>query len=244
MRATMTMLIAIGLFGGVVRITHGAAIATESKSSHYTLVSSLQSLLRVGVPVGVQLGMADRLEETAAGPAKILDEVPTKASEVANFSATWQPRFGMRETRDQGLVVVSPKSVRCTQALARPMKSTALRGTPVEVLFGIAVVLDPSLERLPPPGIVSGGGDGGGTSTMEALTQRIELSTQEGESLLDALNRVAASARGIGWIAQDRCDSGTGQCSCPLSLLTTTAVAYTSYDAAAGLEPPKVNVRP
>lgn len=240
----MIPVVSVAFCAAVSTVTPAAQTNADSKSARHELVTDIQSLLRLGIPVGLQLGVSDTLHETAPGPVEVPGDVPSREDAIARFSATWQQRFAIRETEDHVLLVLSARSARCTQALGRPLKSTAIRGTPVEVLDGIAALFDPSLQGLPPPSIVGGGGEGGGDPTRDAERQVIEVSTRSGATLLDALNSITMKASGLGWIAQDRFYQGTGWSPCSLNLLTTTAVLWTSYDGAVGLEPPKSNARP
>jgi hypothetical protein len=71
---------------------------------------------------------------------------------------------------------------------------------------------------------------------MEALTQTVEVTTENGEPLLEALESLTRNAPKVGWMAKDRCDGTGDPCHCDLGLITPTAIAHTDYDAAAELD--------
>jgi len=242
-RASLVVLVAATLCVGSSPMEPGALATSQSRRAQHQLLADLQSLLLLGVPLGIQLGSADALEATVT--AAVDEEELSKAVAVANFRARWQQLYLIHDTEGGGVAVVSPRSVRCKEALSRPLRENVFRGSPIEVLFGIAATFDPSLRTLPPPGLVSGGGDGGGAAAVEALTQTIEVLTKNGEALLEALASLTSSAPKVGWMAKDRCGGTGGPCHCDLGLITPTSIAETGYDAAAELdEMRKPTVRP
>lgn len=198
------------------------------------VLSEVQVLLREGVPIALVLGLNDRVEAPPpSGPAAPQNHVavPGESAALGEFRLRWAAAYTITQTNDV-LTVASQRTPLCRAGLARTVLPQAYSGTPLEILFGIASAFDESLRKLPPPGMVHGGGAGMTEEARDTIARPISISV-EGGSLQHALNLFVTSAPGLGWLAWERCDAG--KCGCYLSLVTGTSVLWTSYDASAGL---------
>ena len=108
----------------------------------------------------------------------------------------WSPIFQISDSSD-GINVVSAEGTRCHEAMAIRLGGGSFRGTPIEILFQLAIRLDPSLEGLPPPGVAASGPPGVRDELMkDVLMQPLSLHLAEG-SLQEVLNRILSSSIGV-----------------------------------------------
>ncbi len=207
----------------------GAGVGvSSSKDPQTTLLQDVQSVLAQDVPVGIVLGDGDGFDmtlSTAGAPAS----TSGPARLIQGFSARWGKLFEITNTK-RGLDAVSRRSGACRVALSRVVPEHAFVGSPHEILSTLMTDLSPELRRLPPPGIVSGGGN---DETLEkgsaVLSQTLTVVTGAGP-LRDALDRAVNAGSQLGWYALEHCDAN-GRCSCRIGLVTPTTVVHTTYDA-------------
>lgn len=192
-----------------------------------TLLQDAQGLAGGDVPFGLVLGKDDGPAMQVWRRPRPADAPLTKAALADAFRQDWSERFSVSHEGGT-LTAVSPRASVCTPALQRPVGAQTVTGTPVELLFAVMRELVPSLQQLPPPGIVSGGGS---PSPSLPLFTRMAVSVPAG-SLRGALDRIVSSTHQLGWVARERCD-GAGPCRCDLAFVTPTDLVLTSYDAAA-----------
>lgn len=226
----------------------GASAATGAQSGSTTVgavrqqawppgvLTEVQRVIREGVPVGLVLGLSDRPEApppSGSSPPDVAEPVGPAALDT--FRQRWAASYTITQTNDV-VMVTSPRMRLCRAGLARAIPPQTFSGAPLEILFGIASTFDDSLRKLPPPGIVHGGGAARTEEANDSITRAITLRLEAG-SLEQALNRLVTSAPGLGWLAWERCGV-TGECGCYLSLVTETSVLWTSYNASAGLPSP------
>jgi hypothetical protein len=217
--------------GGAKLPSQVAAPATQPQG----ILSEAQRLIAEGVRIGMVFGELDSPEMRAPArqnPSKTPGLTSESLHSVQDFSAEWAGVFAIRDS-DGVIEIISPRAPTCQAGLRRPLPSRTLSGTPVEVLFAMAKTFDPSLNHLPPPGIVHGGPATAKDDLVDPVMQIITVALAEGD-LQSGLNALTRSSSGVGWFATERCDK-TG-CRCPLGLLTSHSVLQTSYDAASGIE--------
>jgi hypothetical protein len=223
---TALSVLAVGLRGGL------AQPAVE-EVGHVRLLPEMQTLIQARIPVGVVLGEAESFETVVPLRTEgVQPDVPDRAALLSRLGKRWGDVFTVSDTGTT-VTVSSPRAHHCRAGLTRLIKADTFDGTPLEVLFALSASFDADLKRLPPPGLVSGGGRPD-SSPSDALTRSVHLVVEEG-TLQSALNGLAAAA-GAGWFAADRCDGITGRCQCQLGLLTSTSVVHSGYDAAVGLD--------
>lgn len=198
------------------------------------LADECRALLQRGLSVGVVLADVSQLHmvpPVQTPPADL--EEQDDATFIEGMGRRWGALFEVTESR-RGVDVVSRDATRCREALARAVAAGSFDGTPIEILFQLAARLDPSLEGLPPPGVVAAGPPGAmellGT---DVLMQPLSVDTREG-SLSEALTEIVLAAPALGWFVAERCGAGA-ECRCELGLLTPNAIAFPGYDASAGL---------
>jgi hypothetical protein len=208
-----------------------ATAATQQQG----ILSEAQRLIADGVRLGMVFGEIDSPEMRAPArqnSAKTPGLTAESRHSVQDFTEEWARLFAIRDS-DGVIEIISPRAPTCQSGLRRPLPSRNLSGTPVEVLFAMAKTFDPSLNHLPPPGIVRGGPATAKDDRVDPVMQIITVALGEGD-LQSGLNALTRSSSGVGWFATERCDK-TG-CRCPLGLLTSHSVLQTSYDAASGIE--------
>ena len=211
----------------------GRANPAVEEGGHVRLLPEMQALIQAGIPIGVVLGEAESFETIVPRRSEgVQGAAADRAARLSTLGKRWGDVFTVADT-GKSITVISPRAYHCRAGLARPVKADTYDGTPLEVLFALSASFDANLKRLPPPGLVSGGG-GRHPSTSESLTQSVHLVVEEG-TLKSALNELAVAA-GAGWFAADRCDGVSGRCQCQLGLLTSTSVVQSGYHAAAGLD--------
>jgi hypothetical protein len=208
-------------------------LGTRLFGKHAALLRDVQTLVAKGIPLGIVLGQGDTLDmevlEKTTQTSRSLPS-PTRELLLAGFGQQWGELFRITDA-SQSVNAVSVRSAVCSASLERDVKGASLQGTPVELLFSIVLEIDPTLQQLPPPGIVSGGGEPGALDPdAQALRTPLSVVIPKG-SLKGALNQLVSTAHNIGWFAGERCDA-MNRCGCYLGLITPTSVLYTSYDAA------------
>jgi hypothetical protein len=201
------------------------------------VLGEIQGVLREGVPVGLVLGLSDRIDvppssASSLPPPDIAD--PREPVALQMFRAHWGSAYSITQANDV-VTVTSPRINLCQVGLARTVLPHTYSGAPFEILFQIASTFDESLRKLPPPGMVHGGGAAMTEDARESLTRQITITLDAG-SLQQSLSRLVSSAPGLGWLAWEKCDA-SGKCGCYISLVTATSVLWTSYDASTGLRP-------
>jgi hypothetical protein len=193
------------------------------------LRQDMQALAAHDVPFGIVLGRDETLDMLVwRAPRAAVVELSSKVV-VANFRQDWRRQLRI-SNEDRPLSAVSVRAAVCVSALERTVAARTVSGTPVEVLFAVMRELDPTLEALPPPGVVGGGG----TPSASSLAFTSAKVAVPAGPLRRALDAIVSSTHNLGWIAIERC-SGAQSCRCDPAFVTATDVVYTFYDAAAGI---------
>ena len=195
-----------------------------------TLRSDVQTLLQAGIFVSVVLGPDETFDKTIEGPAEGTQD------SIEAFGLRWGHVLEV-STEGKRVSMRSTRAPVCDESLRRRLALNA-EGTPPELLFAIAKAADPSLEALPPPGVVSGG-PAAPESAKELWAVRIALSGKA-VPIARALDLATQSTSGLGWWAEERCPSPAA-CTCRIGLITSDSVLVTSYDIAkkASTAPPR-----
>jgi hypothetical protein len=226
--------LAVALIMGSYPVYTSAQPVGAGSPVQATLLSDVQALLDNDIPVGVTLGQGDTFDMSIPFKAGRLGDAvtPTRASLMNAFSQRWGRVFAVLDS-PRVVNATSAHSAVCGPALERNVKSQVFFAAPFEILASVMSDLDPSLKRLPPPGIVSGGGDlSDSMRGGDVLTLPVSVDTPEGPLRL-TLNELVGARSMLGWFASERCDAA-GRCGCYLGLVTPTAVLHASYDAVAG----------
>jgi hypothetical protein len=186
-----------------------------------TLRSDVQTMLRADIHVSVVLGPGETFDTTVEGPPEGTQD------SIEAFGLRWGKVLEV-STEGRRASMRSTAAPLCDSGLLRRIAINA-DGTPPELLFAIAKAAgaDPSLAALPPPGLVSGGGDP--PASPELTAKRITL-TGKAVPIARALDLVTESTSGLGWWAAESCSAGT--CACRIGLITPDSVVTTSYDIA------------
>jgi hypothetical protein len=224
----------VALMMGACPVDASAQPVAAGPSVQATLLSDVQTLLDNDIPVGVTLGQGDTFDVSIPPTAGRLGDVATRtrASLMNAFGQRWGRWFTVVDS-PRVINVTSARSAVCGAALERNVKGHVFLAAPFEILNSVMSDLDPSLKRLPPPGIVSGGGDlSDSVRGGDVLTLPISVATPEGP-LQVTLNELVGARSMLGWFASERCDPA-GRCGCYIGLVTPTAVLHASYDAVAG----------
>lgn len=196
-----------------------------------TLLQDAQTLAASGIPFGFVLGREDSLSMQVWRPARAANAAVSPEALIADFGADWRERFHVAEA-DGVVSAVSTRASVCTAALRRPVKAQTVTGSPVEVLFAMMRELDPALQRLPPPGVVSGG-PVAPVGQPDPITTTVTVRVPDGP-LQAGLDRIVTTAQRLGWIvSEDRCGDA-GRCACVVAFVTGTTLVQTSYDITAG----------
>lgn len=196
-----------------------------------TLRSDVQTMLRADIHVSVVLGPDETFETTVEGPRE------GSQDSIEAFGLRWGKVLEV-STEGRRVSMRSTTAPLCDAGLLRRIAINA-DGTPPELLFAIAKAAgaDPNLAALPPPGLVSGGGDP--PASQPYLTAKRITLTGKAVPIARALDLSTESTSGLGWWAAESCSAGT--CACRIGLITPDSVVTTSYDIArkASTTPPK-----
>lgn len=167
-----------------------------------------QSLVRRERPVGV-----------------VLREHELHSTVVTDPNA---PRETMVTESGRGAVtrLLSTGAVRCHAALERPIVPLVLRGKPLSVLYDL-VMQDATASTRTPPGIL--GGASPSARSNERLGQQIEMHVNDGDTLGQALDRLASSGVPFGWGIVEQGEASVA--ACQIILFTEDTVWWTPYDA-------------
>jgi hypothetical protein len=189
----------------------------------------VQELLAQDVHVSTVLGEGDSFDMSVndrTGEAR-----QDRADLVIAFTRRWGRLFQMSTS---GTIVraTSIRSRVCGTAIARSVPHHAFHDAPFKILFDLASDIDPALRRLPPPGLVGGGGPQAPPWYIDPLTQPVSLVTSDG-TLEASLNELVGAVPTLGWYAAEQCDQ-TGRCGCYVGLMTPTTVLQPGYDASTG----------
>lgn len=189
-----------------------------------TLVADLQSVVRGHLPVGAVLGRSLRLHTVAPHA-----DQPLAGSDrrdlVAGLAARWKGTFTVAD----GDVVrlASADSETCRASLAQRVDASTIHGNASEVLFQLAVGVDPTLASLPPPGLVSGGGSSG-ASTDLFVGEQVQLAG--GRITVDAaLDQIVTRESGLGWWAAETCVQ-PDRCRCDIGLVAGDSLLFGGQD--------------
>jgi hypothetical protein len=222
--ATCAALVLCGSFVSVGE-WRGAAIAEtfSADGADAYLVSDLQTLVRDGVRVAAILGPQTSLHATApqlVAAAGLRD----RRSRLAWMAARWA---GVLTVADRAVArVVSPTATLCEASLAQTIDTAGIGGHAVQVMFGIAKAIDPSLAALPPPGLLHGGP----VSPSPYKVERDAVQLAGGRMTVDAaLDQFVTRLDGWGWWVEERC-TPEGRCSCRVSMLTADSLLSPVYD--------------
>jgi hypothetical protein len=209
----------------VVLLCAAAAARAQSPRPDGTLQAELKSLVRDGVRFGAVLGPQATFHSLTPEPEATLD-TPDSGERLRRLAVRWR---GLLHVTEGAAARISSTADVCRAGLAQRFDADAIGGNAIEVMFAIAKAIDPALARLPPPGLLAGGGANPGASTT-LLDRRAWLAggTLTVEAVLD---QFVTRVDGLAWWVAEHCPA-PDRCSCQMGMITAESVVFSSYDIA------------